>query len=904
MPGVESFPAPVRTIPSSPSLLPSSSKCDYDCSWTPQTTARLLLASSRDDEQGGGGGSDDVDDDDIDDHVVVRGHRPKSSSAGWDVLDNVMTERAETDGGGGSADQYADFGTVDDTAAAAATSSSSSFSRCLYQELLDTNMLQSLQPARTQGDRRVDEIMDLLNAAAGRPPLGGDAPRQPGVAPSADRGNDARGDRSLFVDRDSRRRHGQQFAARHPYLHCLIDRVSSRIQREFCGPDENGERDAARPHDEDRATAVRLDLDLSMTSVQVAVYPGDGVSGYVRHCDRGQDSCREEQEDERQQPARQRVKSEGREEPQRLVTAVYYVTPDDWSATLDGGALRLFHTSNYNNNSGRNRNEEDEYTDITPHANRMVVFRSDIVQHQVLPSRRRPRTAVTLWFYGTIRGGEGGGAIATPSTDVGHPGDASLLTKMQTSSALSDSPLPTQLPPPLPIVLEDATSDGTDSLRQHHKPRHPTIFVSIASFRDSETRPTLDSLFENALYPQRVFVGVVLQLMTTTMMTQGSDGTDEFEYDERVWQSVVGISPRQSKPWMPHQVRYLRMDASDAMGPCYARGLCQTLYRGEDFALQIDSHMRFRKNWDEYLLQSLENCCRCRQQDGVEFHEKVLLTTYPVGYTLPNTIPLDTRGTYLLPWKFDSDGMLRQRGRLLAGHAVANDTATGIDNSWNRKPDEFGHPPSSAPSKCFRHYLYAGGFNFGAAHAVIDEVPYDTMGLQHLFFGEELSMAVRFYTHGYDLYAPEQTVCYHLWSRAHRPTFIKDHRQLVQDKIRKDSAAAASRDKVRKQLLGETGLIGIPYGLGTQRSASDFAKLLGVNHADHTTATNGRRWEDSDLSEEDFVARNHETLRAFEEGSTEARVASLDSKAKQLIGAFLQGVGSAILSSSPEDCSR
>jgi hypothetical protein len=68
--------------------------------------------------------------------------------------------------------------------------------------------------------------------------------------------------------------------------------------------------------------------------------------------------------------------------------------------------------------------------------------------------------------------------------------------------------------------------------------------------------------------------------------------------------------------------------------------------------------MRFRHNGDEYLIQQ---CQHIIQQTG---HDKVMLTTYPLGYSLPNNIPKqETRGTYLVPWKFDSPGMLRQRGR-------------------------------------------------------------------------------------------------------------------------------------------------------------------------------------------------------------------------------------------------
>ena len=72
---------------------------------------------------------------------------------------------------------------------------------------------------------------------------------------------------------------------------------------------------------------------------------------------------------------------------------------------------------------------------------------------------------------------------------------------------------------------------------------------------------------------------------------------------------------------------------------------------------------------------------------------------------------------------------------------------------------------SKSPTPC---RLFAAGFNFGLT-AVWETSPYDGR-LHHLFFGEELIMVLRLYTHGVDLFAPPATVCYHLWSRSYRPT--------------------------------------------------------------------------------------------------------------------------------------
>jgi hypothetical protein len=91
-------------------------------------------------------------------------------------------------------------------------------------------------------------------------------------------------------------------------------------------------------------------------------------------------------------------------------------------------------------------------------------------------------------------------------------------------------------------------------------------------------------------------------------------------------------------------------------------------------------------------------------------------------------------------------------------------------------------------------------------------------------------------------------------------------------------------------LMGEKKWIGAPYGLGSHRLASEFSEHLGVNFADRTFVRRGGSLEDGDLSPEDFAESNHETLVNFEAGSMEAKVASLDSKAQQLIGLFLRGV--------------
>ena len=105
------------------------------------------------------------------------------------------------------------------------------------------------------------------------------------------------------------------------------------------------------------------------------------------------------------------------------------------------------------------------------------------------------------------------------------------------------------------------------------------IFVSIASYRDSELEKTVDDLFEMANIKERVFVGICLQ------------DTDEiiknFKYNHH------------------KQVRIYSINFKKAKGVCYARKIIQNnLIQDEDYYLQIDSHSRFAKDWDSILMSS------------------------------------------------------------------------------------------------------------------------------------------------------------------------------------------------------------------------------------------------------------------------------------------------------------
>jgi len=72
----------------------------------------------------------------------------------------------------------------------------------------------------------------------------------------------------------------------------------------------------------------------------------------------------------------------------RRVTCIYYINPY-WKEE-DGGQLRIFHEGA--------QGVKEEFDDIAPCGNRLLIFQSRQLEHEVLPTYFE-RYALTVWFY-------------------------------------------------------------------------------------------------------------------------------------------------------------------------------------------------------------------------------------------------------------------------------------------------------------------------------------------------------------------------------------------------------------------------------------------------------------------------------------------------------------------------
>jgi hypothetical protein len=296
----------------------------------------------------------------------------------------------------------------------------------------------------------------------------------------------------------------------------------------------------------------------------------------------------------------------------------------------------------------------------------------------------------------------------------------------------------------------------------------PKIFVAIASYRDPECQHTVRDLFAKAAHPERISVGICWQFVP-------DEDRDCFEIP----------------PPFPNQVRSINVHAAESKGVCWARAHTQTLWRGEEYVLQIDSHMRFEPGWDDLLISMHKQCSPSK---------KAVLTCYPPAYTQPDTLNRSDIAS-MKASHFGEDGIL-----LLGGRNI---------------------PVKDAPEYPIHGAFCAAGFLFGTSQMIRD-VPYDPY---LYFYGEENTLALRLWTHGWDMYYPQKLVIYHLYKTSkqeRKKTHFADHNNWPVLNKRSIArvlhilGAALSTDKdVIKDIE--------KYGLGNARSLADYQAWSGVD---------------------------------------------------------------------------
>lgn len=289
------------------------------------------------------------------------------------------------------------------------------------------------------------------------------------------------------------------------------------------------------------------------------------------------------------------------------------------------------------------------------------------------------------------------------------------------------------------------------------------IFVSIASYKDKELFKTINSLYENAKNPGEIRCVVFNQ-------TNFDDLTDHKIFFE------------------DRRVEVYSVDSRFAKGVCWARHKIQSFIENEKYYLQIDSHMRFGKDWDEKFKYYLNDCNS----------QKPVLTFYPSAFNpedesrLNNVIKNEIRGLNRLA---------------CSSLGISMDKNLCNLHSGDNKP---------IPGTTI-----AAGFLF-APIEYVKEVPYDP----NLFWNyEESDQTYRGFTYGWDFFGLPECLIWHKYNT----TGVMTHYKENPDSMHRENYSNSYAEKK----LFESGYDGL-YKLGNTRTLEEYEILNNISFKDKT----------------------------------------------------------------------
>ena len=295
--------------------------------------------------------------------------------------------------------------------------------------------------------------------------------------------------------------------------------------------------------------------------------------------------------------------------------------------------------------------------------------------------------------------------------------------------------------------------------------KSPTIFVQIAAYRDPQLIPTIEDMIKNAKNPQHLRFGICRQYHPN----DGFDNIDEYRKDKRF--RIVDVLCEYSN------------------GVCWARNQVQQLYKGEMYTLQIDSHMRFAENWDEEMINMVTQL----QDMGIP---KPMLTGYVSSFDPEN----DPKGRANEPWRMVFDRFIPEGAIFFLPETIPN---------WK----ELEQP---VPSRFYSaHYA----FTLGEFSVEVQHNP------DYYFHGEEISIAVRAFTHGYDMFHPHKVLIWHEYTRKGRVKQWDDDKDWVNKNVKSHLTNRKLFGMDGETQEGHDG----QYGFGSVRTLEDYEKFAGIS---------------------------------------------------------------------------
>jgi len=365
-----------------------------------------------------------------------------------------------------------------------------------------------------------------------------------------------------------------------------------------------------------------------------------------------------------------------------------------------------------------------------------------------------------------------------------------------------------------------------------------SIFLSLASFREHLLADTMQYAFSNAKYPDKLFIGAVVQ---NCFGKVNADGTiDATGKPCKTGAQVIGKNAKGrdmtkvsdappdkngiedfctnnvfKKYCDAGQVRVVYVHETESLGPAMARYHASKLWGGENYFIQTDSHLEFAVEWDEKYRRELK---------ATKSYPKAVLSSYPPGFT---------------PLASGMEKVRESNGARLC-HCETNmldpNPILRISTGSNYNGDE--PRPTQIP-------FIAAGFFFTHAQFLVD-VPFDPF-MPWCFMGEEIALSMRAWTKGWDIYAPRKNLITHQYrpGRMGLPKFWGSVNRLF--KTNRGANNNVLQNPVIKRIKHLVGYPGATiekikkadieyvledlqhYGLGKARTMEDYLNFAGIS---------------------------------------------------------------------------
>ena len=288
-----------------------------------------------------------------------------------------------------------------------------------------------------------------------------------------------------------------------------------------------------------------------------------------------------------------------------------------------------------------------------------------------------------------------------------------------------------------------------------------SIFISIACYMDPDVINTINNCLENADHPEKIVFGICYQHDPKDDCLKGYENNKQF--------------------------KIIKMHWKDAKGPAYARALIYDLFTDEDYYLQIDCHSRFYKQWDTKIIHCFQECKK--------INEKIIISYYPINIlNMHNEQHQKAIANISTIRSVDKNTGIKTHGRFI-------DIKNAPKTSWG----------ISAAMLFFDKEAYA-------------EVPFDKEIYYGLQFEEQVVLAARYWTHGYDIFTPNQ----HILATEYLTNVKRQKEKLIiNSNLKKETYNRLLH--VMKLQYDKKYIHYNPKYIGSQRSLLDYYKMFG-NH--------------------------------------------------------------------------